>query len=527
VINGGVGSVNAATGTIDGLTIPTGADITGLDLPMDPSGVVYDAISREPVDGAVVTLSGPPGFNPADHVISGSATQTTGSNGLYQFILTPTAPAGTYTLDVAGPAGYTPGVSTVFSPCSNNLTVDNVPNPAKVQDESTAPAVTEPIHTAGTCPTHTSAGGFVSGYPGTLYYTGLNFTSTSGDLIQNHIPIDPVLSGAITLVKTTPLVNVSIGQLVPYTITATNNLAADLSNIDIRDTLPPGFKYKSGSASLDGTSVTPTISGRILSWTDLNFSANSAHTIKLLLVVGAGVQPGEYINTAQAFNNLVPSGSAVSNRATATVRVIPDPVFDCSDVIGKVFDDQNANGYQDDGEPGIPNVRIATARGLLVTSDAEGRYHITCAMVPNEFSGSNFIMKLDERTLPSGYRVTTENPRTIHLTHGKMGKLNFGAAIHRVLRLELTDAAFVNGQNEPGDTLSQAISGLLEQLRSAPSIVRLAYNQKDEPEDLIKSRLKVVRKQLESLWDEEGCCYTLVFEEEIFQRYLQNKGGDK
>jgi hypothetical protein len=108
-----------------------------------------------------------------------------------------------------------------------------------------------------------------------------------------------------------------------------------------------------------------------------------------------------------------------------------------------------------------------------------------------------------------------------------MGKLNFGAAIHRVLRLELTDAAFVNGQNEPGDTLSQAISGLLEQLRSAPSIVRLAYNQKDEPEDLIKSRLKVVRKQLESLWDEEGCCYTLVFEEEIFQRYLQNKGGDK
>jgi len=528
VINGGVGSVNAATGTIDGLTIPTGADITGLDLPMDPSGVVYDAISRELVTGAVVTLSGPPGFNPATHIISGSATQTTGSDGLYQFILTPTAPAGTYSLDVVGPAGYTPGVSIVIPPCSNNLTVDNVPNPAKVQDESTAPAVTEPIHDTGTCPTHTAAGGFVSGYPGTLYYTGLNFTATSGDLIQNHIPIDPVLGGAITLVKTTPLVNVSIGQLVPYTITATNNLAANLSNIDIRDTLPPGFKYKTGSASFDGAPSSPVISGRTLSWTNLSFAANASHTVKLLLVVGAGVQPGEYVNTAQAFNNLIPSpGSAVSNQATAAVRVVPDPVFDCSDVIGKVFDDQNANGYQDDGEPGIPNVRVATARGLLVTSDAEGRYHITCAMVPNEFRGSNFIMKLDERTLPSGYRVTTENPRTIHLTRGKLGKLNFGVAIHRVVRFELTAAAFIDGEDKPTEDLFKAIRTLPEQLRAAPSIIRLAYNRQGEEKDLIAARLTAVRRQLETLWEEQGCCYTLVFEEEVFQRDLRNEGGNK
>lgn len=528
VVNGGVGNINANTGTIDGITIPTGADIAGLDLPVDPSGVVYDAISREPVAGAVVTLTGPPGFNPAAHLISGSATQTTGDSGLYQYILTPTAPSGNYTLNVEGPAGYTPGISAIIPSCSNGLMVDNVPNPARVQDESTAPAVTEPMHDAGSCPSNTSAGGFVTGYTGTLYYTSFDFNPTSGDLIQNHIPIDPVLGGAITLVKTTPLVNVSVGQLVPYSIIATNTLAADLSNIDIRDTLPPGFKYMSGSASLDGISTTPDISGRILSWTDLSFSANEVRTIKLLLVVGAGVQSGEYINRAQAFNNLVPApGNAVSNLATAAVRVIPDPVFDCSDVIGKVFDDQNANGYQDDGEPGIPNVRVVTVRGLLVTSDAEGRYHVTCAMVPNELRGSNFIMKLDERTLPSGYRVTTENPRTIHLTRGKMGKLNFGAAIHRVVRLELTDAAFIPDQHEPAEELTQAIIDLPEQLRVAPSIIRLAYNQQVESKDFIKARLKEVRKRIEKLWEEQGCCYALVFEEEIFQRNLQGKGGDK
>ena len=65
------------------------------------------------------------------------------------------------------------------------------------------------------------------------------------------------------------------------------------------------------------------------------------------------------------------------------------------------------------------------------------------------------------------------------------------------------------------------------QLRQAPSVVRLAYSRSGEDDNLIKSRLKVIRKQLEELWAEQGCCYTLVFEEEIFERRLQNEGGGK
>jgi ABC-type Fe3+ transport system substrate-binding protein len=49
---------------------------------------------------------------------------------------------------------------------------------------------------------------------------------------------------------------------------------------------------------------------------------------------------------------------ALSGQATATVRVIPDPTFDCTDVIGKVYDDANHNGYQDEGEGGLPDVRV-------------------------------------------------------------------------------------------------------------------------------------------------------------------------
>ncbi|SEA71803.1 conserved repeat domain-containing protein [Desulfuromusa kysingii] len=529
VSEGNPAGADNTDGTLAGLTFVAGAEVVEQSLPFDPSGVVYDAVTRSPVAGAIVSISGPATFDPAIHLVGGEAnvTQITGESGYYQYLLLPTAPAGTYTLGVTPPAGYLPTASTMIPVCSNTPTVGALPDPAAVQASADPPQASATLQDGDSCPADSRD--FAASGNSTQYYTSFNFEDgVLANVINNHFPIDPVLEGAITLVKTSPLVNVSIGQLVPYTITAVNNLAAPLSNIDLYDVLPPGFKFKSGSATLDGVTVTPEVNNRTLRLTDISFTANGRRTVKMLLVVGSGVQTGEYVNTAQMVNNLVPApDNAVSNRATATVRVIPDPLFDCSDVIGKVFDDQNANGYQDDGEPGLPNIRVTTARGLLVTSDAEGRYHVTCAMVPNEFRGSNFIMKLDERSLPSGYRVTTENPRTVHLTRGKMAKLNFGAAIHRVVRFEMTNAAFDAASNAPTEELMQAITALPEQLRAAPSIIRLAYNQQGESPGLIKSRLSEVRKQIESLWEAQGCCYTLVFEEEIFQRDLQVKGGEK
>ena len=67
---------------------------------------------------------------------------------------------------------------------------------------------------------------------------------------------------------------------------------------------------------------------------------------------------------------------------------------------------------------------------------------MTCADVPNAQIGSNFLMKLDPRTLPAGYALTTENPRDVRLTRGKITKLNFGASKRRDVALDLTKDAF-------------------------------------------------------------------------------------
>lgn len=63
------------------------------------------------------------------------------------------------------------------------------------------------------------------------------------------------------------------------------------------------------------------------------FAPKEKKTYSLILVVGSGVGDGDYVN--RAWLSMAKSGSVVSNTATATVRIVPDPTFDCPDIIGK------------------------------------------------------------------------------------------------------------------------------------------------------------------------------------------------
>jgi uncharacterized repeat protein (TIGR01451 family) len=338
----------------------------------------------------------------------------------------------------------------------------------------------------------------------------------TSQIFNNHIPLDPELAAAVAISKTSSLVNVTRGQLVPYTITVRNTLDATLQDVAIVDTMPPGFKYVEGSGRFDGNRVEPTTSGRDLRWENLQIVNGAQHTIKLLLVVGSGVSEGDYVNRAQVVNAI--TDRAVSGESTATVRVVPDPTFDCTDVIGKVFDDVNANGYQDQNEMGLPGVRVVSARGLIAKTDAHGRFHITCAAIPNEDRGSNFILKLDDRSLPSGYRVTTENPLVERLTRGKMAKFNFGATIHRVVRLDIADGVFEEGSTEIRPQWTSRIATLLAELRKSPAILRLSYLADVEDEELVHDRVDAIKRKITERWEELNCCYTLTIETETFWR---------
>jgi len=138
--------------------------------------------------------------------------------------------------------------------------------------------------------------------------------------------------------------------------------------------------------------------------------------------------------------------------------------------------------------------------------------------VPNELRGSNFILKLDERSLPTGYRLTTENPRVERATRGKMLKFNFGAAIHRVVRLDMADAVFEPESTEIRPQWLSRLSLLMEKLVEAPAVLRLAYLADVEDAALVEDRMKATRKEIQRRWRDLDCCYTLEIETEIFWR---------
>jgi large repetitive protein len=355
---------------------------------------------------------------------------------------------------------------------------------------------------------------------GTNYHLHLGLDNSqppgSSQIFNNHIPLDPELDGALAITKTTPSRNVSRGQLVPYVITVNNVFDVNLLDIAVVDRYPAGFRYVEGSARIDGVPVEPLIDGRELTWPGLALDTSGSRTIVLLLAVGAGVSEGEFVNRAQALHSL--TGNPLSGEATATVRVVPDPTFDCTDVTGKVFDDANRNGVQDPGEEGLPGVRLVTARGLVATTDQHGRFHITCPITPRETRGSNFILKLDDRSLPTGYRMTTDQVLVQRATRGKALRFNFGATIHRVVAWTSPTRCSSPTRRRDARQWRPRIGLLVEELKKAPAVLRLSYLADMEDPGLVERRLAAVKQEILDAWRALDCCYELTVEQDVFWR---------
>jgi uncharacterized repeat protein (TIGR01451 family) len=510
---------------ITGIAVPSGSNVQNLNLPIAPNGVVYNSLTRAPIAGVTLNMVSAGGSTPLpaacfdDPAQQGQITQ---AGGYYRFDLNFTDPAcssgGSFVIKVTAPSpAFVAGESLLIPAASNTSTAPfSVPTcPGSLQDA--LPAV--PF-----CEAQASEFAPPSSVPprsaGTKYYLNLTLDGTalpgSNQIYNNHIPVDPQIAGSFSISKTTPLLNVTRGQLVPYTITIGNVLDAPMQGVQIVDRYPAGFRYIPGSARVDGVPTEPTVAAGQLVWNGLNFDSSNHRTIMLLLAVGAGVGEGEFTNRAQVIQGV--TGQPLSGEATATVRVIPDQTFDCTDVFGKVFDDVNRNGRQDPGENGLPGVRVVTAQGLTAKTDQYGRFHITCAVVPNEIRGSNFVLKLDDRTLPSGFRMSTDLMQIKHATAGKALKFDFGASIYRVVAIDLSDAVFEPGKTEIREQWRPRLEVLLGELRKAPSMLRLSYVADTEDASLVERRMQAVKRQLTEAWDADKDRYMLTIEPEVFWR---------
>ncbi len=429
-------------------------------IPIDPSGVLYDSTTGAPLAGGIATITDASGTPlPVACLTQGYNTMTTGADGFYRFDIVPNADPACpsseteYRFVFTPPAGYS-APSTIFPGISGSYDATGCPTPAS------------------TFGSRCGIGGVFS--PSIIgptadrdHFTSFMIASGDPDVIYNHIPMDPANSGLLNVTKRVNKNIASVGDILTYTIDIENISGATVGAFNLIDTLPAGLTYVTGTSGVSvagapSANIEPTASGNQLSWPQSAMVSGQVNSITFLSRIGSNYQIGTMTNIAGAFNG---AGDALSNEGLASTEITADPTFDCSTIVGKVFEDTNKDGYPNDGERGIPKARLLTLKGLNVTTDSEGRYHIECASIPEEARGSNFAIKLDTASVPENMFVTSENPRVVRLTKGKNSKANFAVAKGKDIRIDINDSAFdICSENVSQETLDgiKYLSGIIE-----------------------------------------------------------------
>lgn len=357
-----------------------------LPLPVDPSGIVYDSITRLPVAQVMLNLLNSSGVLVDPVCLGGNQQgQVTTADGLYAFDILPTAhsscPASdVYFIQLAEvPQTYHPNYSSIIrqqgaADCGGPLlgcAVSAVFDSASTESGCTV----DSLPATGACEIQAQAEPPV-GLQDTRYFVEFEISSGDQNVIFNHLPLDAVANDAeILLSKSVDRRETSVGGLLSYMLTAENTKDVPAVDVVVVDRPPAGFVFEPGSVRLhragdDGEFETPDdlvtelpisdfpADERQTEFQAIDFEAEEVVRITYVMKVGTGVVEGTYVNTASASG---PLGLA-SNSVTASVQVVSDPVLQQATLVGKVFDDRDSDGLQDP----------ATATGVKLKSDFYG-----------------------------------------------------------------------------------------------------------------------------------------------------------
>ena len=341
-------------------------DSVSADGVLDPGFTVFSSATGDRLADAEITLidtaTGEPALVlgadgvsafPARLTSGGSATDTSGREYVFApgSVFYPVIPPGTYRVDVRPPLGFE--------------------FPSVVADAA--------IQTLPGAPFAMSLGS-----------RGEPFDVVAGTPAMFDIPLDR-LTAAMFVAKRTNTDTVSVGDFVQYQVSIENPaIEGRRASVTLVDRLPVGFRYVSGSATIDNASAPdPSITpdARSLTFAVPGIGGGETADLRYVAEVTSGAGLGSAVNEA-----FVPDG--LSNVASAAVMVREDLLTSRATILGQVLE-----GNCDGEEIGFPGVRVFLEDGTFAVTDDAGKFHFE-GVTPG-----THVVQLDVAYLPVSHEV--------------------------------------------------------------------------------------------------------------------------
>lgn len=236
----------------------------------------------------------------------------------------------------------------------------------------------------------------------------------------------------VRLTKSADRASAAPGDTVIYRLSARNSSDTPLQKTVISDVLPLGFKFLTASVRAEqekqavpiqvtqnGQNVTLTSNTPLAVGNTLNIVYAAQLTTDAIRGTGKNYAN---ISSHRADNNAeVKDGPAIHQ-----IRLSAGLLSNCGTIVGRVFEDRNFDGEQQNGEPGIPNAVVYLEDGNRVTSDLNGLFSVKCAL-PGYHTGVLDPMSVPGYQIAPNHRFIEGNSasRWVRLAPGSMARMNF------------------------------------------------------------------------------------------------------